>query len=171
MTGPTQVKIRRTVTANKVPTTSEITIGELSFNTTDRKAFTSDGSNVFEIGANVTSKSIGSNSTVNGIQQTFIRVTTSAAATINVDSWAIATWRCAHYQASVVDNNANNYLVASASMLYDGSVATVEVFGVLYTNTYMGTFNATSNATHAILQFTPVSTNTTLSISKTTITV
>lgn len=171
MAGPTPVKIRRTTTVNKIPTTSDITIGELSFNLSDRKAFTSDGSNVFEVGANVASKTVGANSTVNGFNQTFVRFTTTGATTINVDSWATSTWRSAQYQISVVDNNANNYLTASASMLFDGTVATVAVYGVVYSNTYMGTFTSTANATHAILQFTPVSTNTTLSMARTTIAV
>ena len=168
---PTPVKIRRTTTANKVPTTSDITIGEFSFNLTDRKAFTSDGSNTFEVGANVTSQTVGANSTVNGYNQSFIRFTTTGASTINVDSWAIASWRAANYNISIKDNNANNYLTASCSMLFDGTVATVAAYGVLYSNTYMGTFTATANATHAILQFTPVSTNTTLSMARTTIAV
>lgn len=169
MAGPTPVKIRRTTTANKVPTTSDITIGEMSFNLTDRKGFTSDGSNVFEIGANVSSQTIGANSTINGINNSLIRVTTTGASTQNVDSWAIASWRSAMYNVSVKDNNANNYLAASATMLFDGTVSTVSVFGVVYSNTYMGTFTSTANATHASLQFTPVSANTTLSISRTLI--
>ncbi len=166
---PTPVKIRRTTTAMKVPTTSDITIGEFSFNLTDRKAFTSDGSNVFEVGANVSSQTIGANSTVNGLSTGFIRFTTSGTSTQNVDSWAIASWRSAQYTISIKDNAANNYQTACATMLFDGTVSTVSVYGVVYSNTYMGTFTAAANATHAALQFTPVSTGTTLSISRTLI--
>lgn len=169
MSGPTPVKIRRTTTANKVPTTSDITIGEFSFNLTDRKAFTSDGSNTFEIGANVAAQSIGANSTVNGINVGFTRFTTTGTSTQNVDSWAIASWRSAQYVISIKDNNANNFQTACTTMLFDGTVSTATVYGVVYSNTYMGTFTAAANATTASLQFTPVSANTTLSVCRTLI--
>ena len=53
----TVFKLRRSSVAGKVPTTSDIAIGELAINLTDRKLYSSDGSNTWEIGAN--------NSTVN----------------------------------------------------------------------------------------------------------
>lgn len=165
------VKIRRTTTADKVPNTSDIQIAELSFNLTDRKAFTSDGSNTFEVGANTTSKTIGANSTVNGVQQSFVRITTNGASLQNVDSWAVSSWRSAKYQISIKDNAANNYHMASATMMFDGTNALLSVFGIVYSNTYMGTLTATANSTFAALQFTPVSANTTLSIERTLISI
>jgi hypothetical protein len=53
------VKIKRSSVQGKRPTTSEITGGELALNTRDGKLFSSDGSSVFEIGANVHSLSVG----------------------------------------------------------------------------------------------------------------
>ena len=54
------VKIKRSAVQGKAPTTSEITAGELALNTNDGKLFSSDGSVVFEIGANLHSLSVGS---------------------------------------------------------------------------------------------------------------
>lgn len=53
------VKIKRSSVQGKKPTTSEITGGELALNTRDGKLFSSDGSSVFEVGANVHSLSVG----------------------------------------------------------------------------------------------------------------
>jgi hypothetical protein len=164
------IKIRRTTTAGKVPSITDIAVGEFAFNLTDRKAFTSDGSVTFEIGANTSFNIIGANSTVNGVKNDFIQFTTTAATTQTVDSWPIASWRTGKYDISIKDNNANNHMSAAATLLYSG-VATLSVYGVVYSNTYMGTFTATANATSAILQFTPVSTNTTVSMSRTLITI
>ena len=54
------VKIKRSSVQGKKPTTSEITGGELALNTRDGKLFSSDGTTVFEVGANVHSLAVGS---------------------------------------------------------------------------------------------------------------
>ena len=54
------VKIKRSSVQGKKPTTSEITGGELALNTRDGKLFSSDGTTVFEVGANTQSISTGS---------------------------------------------------------------------------------------------------------------
>ena len=54
----TVFKLRRSSVAGKIPTTSDIAIGELALNLTDRKLYSSDGSNVWELGANLSSISV-----------------------------------------------------------------------------------------------------------------
>jgi|SaaInlStandDraft_3_1057020.scaffolds.fasta_scaffold35091_2 hypothetical protein len=54
------LKIKRSSVLGKNPTTSEITAGELALNTRDGKLFSSDGSLIFEVGANLHSLSVGS---------------------------------------------------------------------------------------------------------------
>lgn len=66
----TTFKLRRSSVAGKSPNTSTLSIGELGINLTDRKLFSSDGTNIFETGSNLTSLSVFSdvsigNSTVN----------------------------------------------------------------------------------------------------------
>ena len=54
----TVFKLRRSSVAGKVPTTSDIAIGELALNLTDRRLYSSDGSNTWEIGANNTNVNV-----------------------------------------------------------------------------------------------------------------
>ena len=68
----TTFKLRRSSVAGKAPNTSTISIGELALNLTDRKLYSSDGTNIFETGSNLTSLSVFStlsvgNSTVNTV--------------------------------------------------------------------------------------------------------
>jgi len=53
------VKIKRSSVQGKAPTTSDITAGEIALNTRDGKLFSSDGTAVFEVGANLHSLSVG----------------------------------------------------------------------------------------------------------------
>lgn len=53
------IKIKRSSVQGKAPTTSDILSGEIALNTRDGKLFSSDGSVVFEIGANLHSLSVG----------------------------------------------------------------------------------------------------------------
>lgn len=53
------VKIKRSSVQGKAPTTGDLQAGELALNTRDGKLFSSDGSSVFEVGANTTSINVG----------------------------------------------------------------------------------------------------------------
>lgn len=53
------VKIKRSSVADKRPTTSNIEAGELALNTADGRLYSSDGSLVFEVGANTHSLTVG----------------------------------------------------------------------------------------------------------------
>jgi hypothetical protein len=54
------IKIKRSAVVGKAPTTSDIEVGEIAINTRDSKMFSRDTSlGVFEIGANVSSSTIG----------------------------------------------------------------------------------------------------------------
>jgi len=54
-----KIYIKRTSVAGKVPTTSNISTGELALNLTDGRLYSANSSAVFEIGANVHSLSVG----------------------------------------------------------------------------------------------------------------
>ena len=66
----TVFKLRRSSVAGKVPNTSTVAIGELAINLTDKKLFSSDGSLVFEIGANLTDLQVSNNITTSNINVT-----------------------------------------------------------------------------------------------------
>jgi|TARA_B110000503_G_C7068871_1_gene380008 hypothetical protein len=54
------IKIKRSSVLGKAPTTSDIAVGEIAINTRDSKMFSRDTTlGVFEIGANVSSSTIG----------------------------------------------------------------------------------------------------------------
>jgi len=63
----TVFKLRRSSVAGKVPNTSALGIGELAINLTDRKLFSTDGTTVFETGANLTTLTVSTNTSVNNI--------------------------------------------------------------------------------------------------------
>lgn len=54
------IKIKRSAVAGKSPTTANLDTGELALNTSDGRLYSSTGSEVFEVGANVHSMSVGS---------------------------------------------------------------------------------------------------------------
>lgn len=65
------VKIKRSSIQGKAPTTSDITTGEIALNLRDQKLFSSNGSVVFEIGANTTTSHIGTLTVGNSSPYTF----------------------------------------------------------------------------------------------------
>lgn len=63
----TVFKLRRSSVAGKQPNTSTLAIGELALNLTDRKLYSSDGTNVWETGANLSTLSVSTNTNVNNV--------------------------------------------------------------------------------------------------------
>ena len=53
------VKIKRSSVQGKAPQVADLQSGELALNTRDGKLFSSDGSSIFEVGANTSSATIG----------------------------------------------------------------------------------------------------------------
>jgi hypothetical protein len=61
-----KIKIKRSSVANKVPTTSDIDVGELAINTKDQKLYSSNGTAVFTIGSSLTNLAASGNATITG---------------------------------------------------------------------------------------------------------
>lgn len=61
-----KIKIKRSSVANKIPTISDIDVGELAINTKDKKLYSSNGTAVFTIGSSLTNLSVSGNATVTG---------------------------------------------------------------------------------------------------------
>jgi len=163
------IQFKRSSTPGHVP--AALANGELGINVVDKKLYSSDGTTVFAISSGEANTiTVGANNTQNGVQSSFSQVTTTGTSTQNVDSWAVASWSMAAYTIRIKDNVANNVQSCMINALWNGGGLDTTVFGVIYSNTYLGTFASTSNATHGVLQFTPTSANTTLSISRTLLT-
>lgn len=63
----TVFQLKRSSVAGKQPNTATLSVGELAINLTDKKLYSSDGSNIFEPAANVTNLNVTSNATIGAI--------------------------------------------------------------------------------------------------------
>lgn len=61
------VKFKRTSVPGKVPTTTDIGVGELAINLVDKKLYTANTTAVFELGANSTNLNVSNVATINAI--------------------------------------------------------------------------------------------------------
>lgn len=129
---------------------------------------------IISVGSNVimnsSSLSIG-NSTVNTtINSTSIGISGYSVASINVqtsntdlqviDSFSKTTYQTAEYVVSLKNNSANAFQASKLLLIHDTGDAYVTEYGVLSTNTSLGTFSANANSTHCNLLFTPTAANT-----------
>lgn len=62
----TTIQLKRSSVAGKQPNTSTLSIGELAINITDKKLYSSDGTNIFEPAANVSTINITGGLIANG---------------------------------------------------------------------------------------------------------
>lgn len=89
-----------------------------------------------------------------------------------VDSFTFITYRSAEYFIQVKDNNANNYMYTRINVLQDGGSAYYSEYATLTSNTAnMGVFVANANTSAVTLYFTPVSTSTTLKMTRISLTI
>jgi hypothetical protein len=87
-------------------------------------------------------------------------ITTSGLTTFIVDYWLISQYKAAEYLISVTDNNANNHYASKITSTHDGYSAYSTEYSQLVTNTAVGVFYVDSNSSCVRLNFTPVSSNT-----------
>ena len=89
-----------------------------------------------------------------------INVQTSNTDLQIVDYFDISSYRTAEYIISLKNNAANAHQAAKLLVIHDGGDAYVTEYGVVSTNTSLGTFSANANSTHCRLLFTPTASNT-----------
>lgn len=96
-------------------------------------------------------------------------ITTTGTTAQQLDSYQMSTIPGAEYIISVVDNNANNRYMSKVLTTHDRTNGFMTEYAQITTNTSVGTisFAAAANLTHAVLSFTPTSTNTTVKIIRT----
>jgi hypothetical protein len=97
------------------------------------------------------------------------QVTTSGTSAQNIDSFAIASFMGAEYLISVTDNGANNKYISRILVMNDGSTSQITEYGSITSNSSVGSFSATQNATHIALQFTPSLSATTVKYTRTVV--
>lgn len=76
-----------------------------------------------------------------------------------VDSFPHSLYQSADYRINIKDNNANNYVHSNISILCSGNSTFSTEYGIITSNNSLGVFNVSSNSTHAILAYQPVSSN------------
>jgi hypothetical protein len=62
----TQILIKRSTTTGAIPTTSDIAVGELAVNTTDKRIFTNNSGTIVELGTTPTTQAVTGNASVGG---------------------------------------------------------------------------------------------------------
>lgn len=167
-------------TDNLYITSSTITIGNSSSNTVANSTIISIGNSTVNTIANsiqvsTTNISVGNstqNTTVNStglsinnipiVLSLTLNVQTTSTATQLVDSFTISTHRAAEYFVTIKDNNANAHQANKLMVLHEGADGNslINDFGVLITNTQLGTFSSNSNTTHCRVYVTPTVSNT-----------
>jgi hypothetical protein len=128
----------------------------------------------------VTGQSITSNTSVTGYSLVLNgnatangnTATTSGSVQITVDSWLTATYRTAWYIVQVTDNTNNYYHSCQIMLIHDGTNVYKSEYNEVYSNSLLGTFDATITGGVLSLLFTPgAATNKTLRMTRTTINV
>lgn len=83
-----------------------------------------------------------------------------------VDYFELNTFNSVEYLISVQDNVDNNYFTSKILVTHDSVNPYMVEYGSITTNSSIGTFAAFSNSTHVLLNFTPVSSNTTVKFAR-----
>lgn len=139
-----------TITSNVNITGDKLTVGEISVNS----SVVSVGNSTSNVAVNSTSISI------TGVSTASINVQTSNTDSQVIDYFNKSTYRTAEYVISLKNNSANAHQASKLLLIHDSSDAYVTEYGVLTTNTSLGTFSANANSTHCRLLFTPTAANT-----------
>src|SRR6056300_1434628 len=87
------LKIKRSSVQGKAPTTLNLETGELALNLRDQKLFSSNGTSIFEVGANLTSSTIGSLTVGNTTTFTFPDTDGNDGQVLVTDGDGILTWQ------------------------------------------------------------------------------
>jgi hypothetical protein len=131
-----RIYIRRTSVAGRVPNTTQINTGELGLNMTDGILYSSNGSYIFTIGANVVSQNISNNVVIGNssikvtANSSSIYISNSTANVFSVDSNGLVTGNGAGLTSV---QSSNNTRLTNIVFSMDGSnnVITTGVKGFL----------------------------------------
>lgn len=148
MAGNTVFKLRRSSVAGKVPTTTDIAIGEMALNITDRLLYSSDGTNTWEIGSNNTIVRITNNATIASVT-TANSLGIFTTQTVNATSYTTGTYGNTSTGGSVVNTtyiavgNSSVNATVNSTYLTVGTSFIANTLGVYHT----GVINAASHTT------------------------
>jgi hypothetical protein len=141
------IQLKRSSVAGKTPNTSTLSTGELAINLTDKKLYSSDGSNIFEPAGNVSNINITGNATIkaviaNGGIGSAGQVLTSGGTGANA-YWSTVSGGGGNsytFSNGVADNSGTVSVVANTGIIANTS-------GVFVDSAYIGTLSA-NNTTY-----------------------
>ena len=138
------------LTATTLTATNSLTGASISYPT-------SDGSN----GQVLTTNGSGTLS-FEDVGTTTTTVTTTATTQTNLDTWAIASYRSAHYQVSISDATSGAYQSTELMVLHNGSAASISQYGTVLTGSELATFATDIDSGSLRVRITPASVNSTV---------
>jgi hypothetical protein len=124
----TKIAIKRTSVAGRTPNTSVLDTGELALNITDRKLFSSNGSVIFEIGANVSAITVTSDTVLQSETETLTTVTQTEIA-----SFPIATYGGA--KIIIQATRGSDRHITELLVTHDGTTAFATEYATITSNT------------------------------------
>lgn len=88
-----------------------------------------------------------------------------------IDYFSKTTYRGADYVCTITDNSANAYQINKLILVHDVGSTYLSSYGIIWSNTNLGTFSANANSTHVTLFFTPTISNSQVKAIKTVVVV
>jgi hypothetical protein len=89
-------------------------------------------------------------------------VTTTSTSAANLDTFAIGTYRSAHYQVSISDATGGDYQSTELMVLHDGTTPSLSQYGTVVTDGELVTFAVDIDSGSLRVRITPASTNSTV---------
>jgi len=89
-------------------------------------------------------------------------VSTTGTTEQTIDTYSATTYHAAEYMINVFDNIANNHYTSKLVTMHDGGIAYITEYAQITSNSGVGTFTASFITGNVFVQFTPVSSNTTV---------
>ena len=120
---PTSILIKRSSTASAVPTTSDITTGELAVNTVDKRIFTNNSGTIVELGTNPTSLAVAGTLSAGG-------AATLASGTVS-GNWAVTGTLTVATPVNSTDAASKGYVDAQVSAVLDSAPAALDTLNEL----------------------------------------
>lgn len=95
--------------------------------------------------------------------------TTTAVTSTVCDTFSATEYRSAKYFIQITDNTNNDYYATDATILHDGANSYISVYGEVYSNVSLATFDTDINSGDVRLLVTPITANSTIKLIRTVV--
>jgi hypothetical protein len=154
------IKLKRSAVGGRIPTTSDLALGELAINTYDGRAYikknVSGTESIVVVGRSVNDFSD------QGDASTSLTATTADQV---VDTIVASTYRSVKYIVQMTEGT--DYHTTEVLIVHDGTDTYMTEYGTMFTSASLGTISSDISSGNLRLLVSPVSTNTTVIVHKT----